>query len=36
MTGISALSVRNVTKNFGGLIAVNEILFEVFIHDSFL
>jgi ABC-type branched-subunit amino acid transport system ATPase component len=33
MTGISALSVRNVTKNFGGLIAVNEISFEVVEHE---
>ncbi len=29
MAGLSALSVKNVTKNFGGLIAVNQISFDI-------
>jgi branched-chain amino acid transport system ATP-binding protein len=33
MTGISALSVKNVTKNFGGLIAVNSMSFEISEHE---
>lgn len=33
MAGISALSIKNVTKNFGGLIAVNEISFEIAEHE---
>lgn len=33
MTGISALSVKNVTKNFGGLTAVNSMSFEIIEHE---
>jgi branched-chain amino acid transport system ATP-binding protein len=33
MAGISALSVKSVTKNFGGLIAVNEMSFEIAEHE---
>ena len=29
MAGLSALSVKNVTKNFGGLIAVNQMSFDI-------
>lgn len=33
MTGIAALSVQNATKNFGGLIAVNGMSFEITEHE---
>ncbi len=33
MTGIAALNVQNATKNFGGLIAVNQMSFDITEHE---
>ncbi len=33
MTGVSALSVRGVTRRFGGLVAVNDMSFELAEHE---